>query len=117
MNLAVISGRITGPLRHRDLEGGSVLELDVKVPKTDDRPAETVNVAWLDPPARALDLGEDDAVLVVGRVRRRFFQARGDLIGKTEVVAESVLRTSRAKAAERALADAVALLEEAPLVR
>ena len=52
-------------------------------------------------------------MLVVGRVRRRFFRAGGGTQSRTEVVAEAVVNARHAKRAAAALQRAQAALEEA----
>ena len=52
-------------------------------------------------------LGAETAV-----VRRRFFRAGGSTQSRTEVVADKVIPVRRAKAAERAVAEALAAAEE-----
>jgi hypothetical protein len=61
--------------------------------------------------AAALDA--DTEVVVIGSVRRRFFRADGGTRSRTEVVADRVIPARRAKAAERAVLDALAAAEEA----
>jgi single-strand DNA-binding protein len=53
-------------------------------------------------PASAADHDVDETVVVVGRVRRRFYRAGGATQSRTEVVADVVVparHTKRAKAA------------------
>lgn len=79
----------------------------------DGGPAEHAPVVWFAPPAGATDLEPDTEVVVVGRVRRRFFRAAGSTQSRTEVVADKVIPARRAKAAERLVLDALAEAEEA----
>jgi len=51
-------------------------------------------------------------MLVVGRVRRRFFRAGGSTQSRTEVVAEAVVNAKHAKRAGAALERARARLAE-----
>jgi single-strand DNA-binding protein len=51
-------------------------------------------------------------VLVVGRVRRRFFRAGGVTQSRTEVVASAVVPLRRTAAVRRALRGAVSALEQ-----
>jgi single-strand DNA-binding protein len=74
--------------------------------------AETVPVVWFDPPAAATALDIDDTVVVVGRVRRRFFRSGGSTQSRTEVVADRVVPARQLKRVRAALADAVSRLEE-----
>ncbi len=114
MNLVILRGALSRPPEARDLRSGDVVvSYDVTVPGRDGGPAETVNVVWFAPPAGAAELEPDTAVVVVGRVRRRWFRAGGATQSRTEVVADKVLPARRAKAAERAVLAALADAEEA----
>lgn len=116
MNLVVIRGRLSRPPELRELASGSVLvTYEVTVAARAGAPAESVPVVWFDPPGgeAAASLDPDESVVVVGRVRRRFFKAGGGTQSRTEVVADRVLPARRAKAAGRAVADALAGAEEA----
>jgi hypothetical protein len=71
-----------------------------------------VPVVWPAPPARAAELAVGDAVVVVGRVRRRFFRSAGRTQSRTEVLADGVVPARRAAAARKLLAAAGAALDE-----
>jgi single-strand DNA-binding protein len=108
-NLVVLLGRLARPAEARALPSGDQLvsfELSVRHPEGR---AEPVPVAWFDPPPWAATLAVDEEVLVVGRVRRRFFRAGGATQSRTEVVAEAAVpaRQGRRVAALLALAAAV----------
>jgi single-strand DNA-binding protein len=112
-NVVVIAGRLSRPAEQRVLPSGErLVAVQVTVDRTDDR-AETVPVVWFDAPASAASLDVEEAVAVVGRVRRRFFQAGGSTQSRTEVVADAVVPTRRAKAALTALRAATGRLEVA----
>jgi single-strand DNA-binding protein len=112
-NVVVIAGRLSRPAEQRVLPSGErLVAVQVTVDRTDDR-AETVPVVWFDAPASAASLDVEEAVAVVGRVRRRFFQAGGSTQSRTEVVADAVVPTRRAKAALTALRAATGRLEAA----
>lgn len=114
MNLVILRGALSRPPEARDLRSGDVVvAYDVTVPGRDAGPAETVPVVWFAPPAGATDLEADTEVVVVGRVRRRYFRAGGATQSRTEVVADKVIPARRAKAAERAVLNALAEAEEA----
>lgn len=118
MNLTVLSGHLSRPATRRELPSGdSLLALEVTIPGGDDRPSESVNVVWPGAPAKADQLDTSDEVLVVGRVRRRFFQAGGATASRTEVVAEQVVRPHQTKTVDKALAAARARLDDMPLRR
>lgn len=106
-NLAVVVGTLSRAPELRPLpSGGSVLGLEVTV-RPAAGPAESVNVAWYDPPDAAVGWPAGEEVLVAGRTRRRFFRAAGRTESRTEVVAGTVVPTRRAAAARRALDAAV----------
>lgn len=112
MNLSVVTGHLSRPPEHRTLPSGEQLvSYDLSVAGPDDR-VESVPVAWPSAPAAAADLVAGDAVLVVGRVRRRFFRADGSTQSRTEVVATGVVPLRRRSAVTRLLAEAAAALDE-----
>jgi single-strand DNA-binding protein len=116
MNLVVLRGTLSRPPEARDLRSGDVLiAYEVTCPGRDGAPATSVPVVWFAPPAgaAAADLPAEAEVVVVGSVRRRFFRANGTTQSRTEVVADRVLPARRAKAAEKAVLDALAGAEEA----
>ena len=106
MNVVALSGRLSRPPEERVLDSGTrLMSLQVTVEGADR--SETVPVVWFDPRASALDLDADDAVVVVGRVRRRFFQAAGRTQSRTEVVADRVVDGRRAASVRTLLATVV----------
>jgi len=113
INLVVLEGLLAKPAQHRELPSGSrLLTLEVTVRRAEG-PAEPVPVAWFDAPAWASALDEGSPVVVIGRVRRRFFRAGGATQSRTEVVAERVLRATDVKRSRTAMAAAGASLETA----
>jgi single-strand DNA-binding protein len=101
-NLAVLVGRLARPAEERELPSGDrLVSYEVTVPRESGR-AESVPVVWFDAPASAATLDVDEKVVVVGRVRRRFFRAGGSTQSRTEVVADKVVPT-RSKRARQAL--------------
>jgi single-strand DNA-binding protein len=114
MNVVVLRGALSRPPEVRELRSGDVLvTYEVTVPGRDGGPAESVPVVWFTPPAGAADLAADTEVVVTGRVKRRFFRSGGATLSRTEVIADKVIPTRRAKVAERAVATALADAEEA----
>jgi len=112
VNVVVVSGVLSRPASVRVLPSGDrIANYEVTVHRAEGR-TETVPVAWPDPPASATDHDIGEAVLVVGRVRRRFFRAGGTTQSRTEVVADAVVRAGRASASRRALASAHSRLAE-----
>lgn len=114
MNMVILRGVLSRPAEVRELRSGDVLvHYEVTVPGRDGGPAESVPVVWFTPPTGARALDADTEVAVVGRVKRRFFRAGGTTQSRTEVVADKVIPVRRAKAAERAVAGALAEAEDA----
>ena len=114
MNLVVLRGALSRPPEARELRSGDlVVSYDVSVPGRAGTAAASVPVVWFAPPDGAADLGVDTEVVVVGRVRRRFFRVDGSTQSRTEVVADKVIPARRTKSAERAVADALAEAEAA----
>lgn len=109
LNLAVVRGRLSSDPVQRTLPSGDPLTTyEVTVPRLD-AAADTVPVVLVaSAPPRGLGAG--DEVLVVGRVRRRFFRAGGATMSRTEVVAERVIPARRAKAVTNELDRAQVLL-------
>jgi single-strand DNA-binding protein len=104
MNVVVVRGTLSRAPRARTLPSGDELvALEVTV-RPDRGPAESVNVAWFDPPASAAALDEGSEVVVTGRVRRRFFRSGGATASRTEVVAERVIPARQVVRVAKALA-------------
>jgi single-strand DNA-binding protein len=112
-NLVALVGRLSRPSDLRVLPSGDrLVTLEVSVAREDAR-AETVPVSWFEAPARAANLDVDDCILVVGRVRRRFFRASGVTQSRTEVVADEVVPTRQRRRVQASLRRAMAQLEAA----
>ena len=112
-NVVVLIGRLARPAEARELPSGDRL---VAYELTVDRPgerAETVPVVWMGAPPSAGDHDVDERMVVVGRVRRRFFRTGGGTQSRTEVVAEAVVSARHTKRAAAALERAQARLAEA----
>ena len=117
MNVVILRGRLSRPPDVRALpSGGVVVSYQVTVARPGER-AESVPVAWLGAPGWAGDLGIDDDVVVVGRVRRRFFRAAGATRSVTEVVAERVVPARLRVRAQAAVAAALAAAGAEPATR
>ena len=91
VNVSVLRGAVSGPPEIRALESGrKIATLAVRTRAGDGRNTSVPVTVW-DPPAWIETLEPDDDVLVVGRVRRRFFRtAAGTSGARTDVEAESV---------------------------
>ena len=77
------------------------MAFEVTIPASGERRAESVPVVWPAAPSSAAGLPPDTEVVVVGRVRRRFFRAAGVTQSRTEVVADQVVPARQAKKAAR----------------
>ena len=111
LNIVTLLGRLARPAEERVLPSGDrLLSLELSVARPGER-GESVPVVWFDPPASALELDVDTAVVVIGRVRRRFFRSGGGTQSRTEVVADRVVPARQLKRVRTALGDAVSRLE------
>jgi single-strand DNA-binding protein len=107
MNVVVLQGTLSTAPRRRTLPSGDDLVTYEVTTRPDEGPAESVNVAWFDPPATADAYRDGHEVVVVGRVRRRFFRAGGATVSRTEVVADKVVPAGQRRRVDRALAGAL----------
>ena len=113
LNLVVVEGVLARPAQDVELPSGSrLISLEVTV-RRDDGPAEPVPVAWFDAPAWATSLDAGAGIVVVGRVRRRFFRAGGTTQSRTEVVAAKVVRAGASAKVRAVLDEAAAALAAA----
>ena len=114
VNLAVLCGPCSGPAEVRVLESGTRLAtLAVRCPagSTTDERATSVPVTVWDPPAWVETLDAGDLVVVVGRIRRRFYQRPGGLGSRVDVEAEMVGRARDRRRIDAALRKADEALE------
>jgi single-strand DNA-binding protein len=110
LNLAIIIGSLAKPVEVRSLPNGtSVASFDLQVLRTDESP-ETVPVTLSEMHEPLTDWAVDQQLLVIGRVRRRFFRVGGVIQSRTEVVAGRVFPLHGAGAI-KALADAGSTLD------
>ena len=108
-NLVVLRGTLSRDPVERALPSGDLVlayELTVRPPEParggQQARADSVPVALFDAPAASRSLVAGDDVVVVGRVRRRFFRAGGATASRTEVLADRIVparRTARVSAA------------------
>ncbi len=102
--MAVAVGTVTREPEVRLLaDGSTIVELDVKVVE-EGGVTSTVPVSW---PGGVVRFGAGDDVVVVGRVRRRFWNAGGGPTSRTDLLADVVVPAHPAKRATGALAAAV----------
>jgi hypothetical protein len=106
LNLAVLCGPCSGPAEVRVLESGTRLAtLAVRCPAgpgADER-ATSVPVTIWDPPAWVETLAAGDPVVVVGRMRRRFYQRPGGVGSRVDVEAELIGRARDRRRIDAAL--------------
>jgi single-strand DNA-binding protein len=113
INLVTLEGQLARPAQQRVLPSGTLMvNMELTVRRDHER-AETVPLSWPDPPAWASTLDAEASVVVVGRVRRRFFKAGGATQSRTEVVVTAMVPASSIKRARAALAKASAEIEAA----
>lgn len=114
MNIVIVRGVLSRPPEERTLQSGTrLVSFDVAV-RSEGHPMETVPVTWEDPPTAAGAIVEGTAVVVTGRVRRRFFRAGGATQSRTEVVAAAVVPATRRKRVEALMGAAMEELEVGP---
>jgi single-strand DNA-binding protein len=113
LNVVVVLGSLAKPVQVKVLPSGSSLtSFDVVVRKAD-QVADTVPVVLFDAPQGVPELAAGETILVVGRVRRRFFRSGPSTQSRTEVVADKVLSLVDAGLARSALEEAASFLDRA----
>ncbi len=113
LNLAVVRGEVSSPPDVRVLPSEAVL---VQLQVTTRLETETLStpVAVWNPPAWVEELEPGTEIVVVGRVRRRFFRAGGATASRVELEADVIARASdrrRVRAAVRKVNAALESLE------
>jgi single-strand DNA-binding protein len=114
LNLAIVRGTVSSPPDARVLPSDTrLVQLQVTTRLTDETLSMPVScwnpAAWVE----ALEPG--DEIVVIGRVRRRFFRAGGATASRVELEAEVVARAGdrrRVQAVVRRATSALALLDE-----
>jgi single-strand DNA-binding protein len=107
MNVCILQGRLTRPPEQRVVgDGRSLVTYEVAVDRSEGG-AESVPVVWEGAPAVAVDLDVEAEVVVVGRVRRRWFRSGGATQSRTEVVAEGVVPRRATKRVAKLVGDAL----------
>lgn len=91
MNVAILIGRVARPPEARELPSGQRLVAYELVVERPGQRADTVPVIWIEAPAGAASHDVDARILVIGRVRRRFFRTGAGTQSRTEVVADQVV--------------------------
>jgi single-strand DNA-binding protein len=107
MNVCILQGRLTRPPEQRVVgDGRSLVTYELAVERAEGG-AESVPVVWEGAPAVAVDLDVEAEVVVVGRVRRRWFRSGGATQSRTEVVAEGVVPRRATKRVAKLVGDAL----------
>lgn len=114
INLSVLCGPCSTAPEVRILESGTRLAtLSIRCPAgaAGNERATSVPVTVWDPPAWIDTLEPGDAVVVVGRLRRRFYQRPGGVGSRVDVEAEMIGRARDRRRIDAALRRALAALE------
>jgi len=114
VNLGVLCGPCSAAPELRVLESGTRLAtLAVRCPagSSPDDPATSVPVTVWDPPAWVETLEPGEVVVVVGRLRRRFYQRPGGVGSRVDVEAELIGRARDRRRIDAALRRACAALD------
>jgi single-stranded DNA-binding protein len=102
VNVVALVGQLARPAEARILRSGDrLVSFEVTVPR--EGRGESVPVVWFGAPASAADHDVGEQVVVVGRVRRRFFQGSTGTQSRTEVVADVVVPARHKRRVEAAL--------------
>jgi hypothetical protein len=110
MNVVVLRGKLSRPPEERVLESGTrLVQYEVTI-RNGEGPAETSPVSWMEAPATASDMAAGDEVVVVGRVRRRWFRRGPVTESRVEVAAGAVIPARQRKRVGVAISQAVATL-------
>jgi single-stranded DNA-binding protein len=111
VNLSVVCGPCSAAPEIRLLESGTRLAtLAVRCPTGDDR-ATSVPVTVWDPPAWVEALEPGDPVVVVGRLRRRFYQRPGGVGARVDIEVELIGRARERRRLDAALRKAETALD------
>ena len=108
MNVTFLRGRLSSPPRTLELPSGdAALTLELTI-RDGEAPADTVPVTWFGASKAAAGWEAGQELVVIGRVRRRFFRAGGRTASRTEVLAATVLPAERKADARRRIEKALA---------
>ena len=107
MNLVVVQGVVRDDPVARSLSSGQqVISFELAVPVSESA-LESVPVVLFD---AACTVATDDEVVVIGRVRKRFFRVGGATQSRTEVVATRIVPARRRAQVAKALDQAIEVL-------
>jgi single-strand DNA-binding protein len=103
LNLVLLDGELSSQPVERQLPSGDrLVSLEITTRSAPDR-LESVPVVWLDAPAAVAQWARGRRVVVLGRVRRRFFRSGGATQSRTEVVAERIVPAGQRRRVETLL--------------
>jgi single-strand DNA-binding protein len=106
LNMVIAIGKLAKPLQLRSLPSGiSLASFDVVVPRPD-QSADSIPVALFEAPDGVSNWETGQELLVIGRVRRRFFRIGGSTQSRTEVVAQVVVPLAQTDRVRSALVEA-----------
>jgi single-stranded DNA-binding protein len=114
VNLSVVCGPCSTAPEVRVLESGTRLAtLSVRCPAAGgaDQRVTSVPVTVWDPPAWVETLEPGEIVVVVGRLRRRFYQRPGGVGSRVDIEAASIGRARERRRVDAAVRRALAALE------
>ena len=111
LNLAVVRGVCSSPAEVRVLPSGSTLVVLQVTTRADDGVTTSVPVVVWDPPTATELLDEGDEVVVVGRVRRRFFRTGAGSASRVEIEAEQVVPAANRRRVRGVIRKATARIE------
>ena len=104
-NIVVLRGTLAAAPAPRDTPTGVVTDATIRVHTVAEGVAvrEQVPLVWLGAPDRFGGAAAEATVVVVGRVRQRFFRSGASTVSRTEVVVEELSPISRRVGARRTL--------------
>ncbi|MGH9246041.1 MAG: single-stranded DNA-binding protein [Acidimicrobiales bacterium] len=111
MNVVVLRGKLSRPPEMRELDSGTRLVRYEITSRDAEGKAETAPVSWLGAPESAGTYDAGDEVVVVGRVRRRWFRRGSITESRVEVAAELVVSARHGKRVTSAVDRAIAVLQ------
>lgn len=115
MNVVLLVGTLSRDPEARALPSGDALLSFDLTTRWADEPADSTPVVWFEPSESASALAAGSSVVVIGRVRRRFFRSAGITQSRTEVVADRVVPSRHRRRARSAVDQAIVRVQEAPL--
>ena len=107
MNVVILRGTLSRPSERRVLPSGATVVAYEVTTRAEDGRVATVPVSWVDA-TEAGDLEAGVAVVVSGRVQRRYFRVGGVTQSRTEVVADAVVPAAAKRRATALITRAVA---------